>query len=145
MKINIRFIVRSMIGILALFILALLGLVYALPRYFRGPPVGPTPRPPTIAAAAGQLPVGNVGLEEFAQYSDEEFIPVGSGFLLNVDETIVAVVTAHSLSIGDSNHLLNRVALGEAGAADYVAILDSLHGQPGRMAIGPNMSVDLSS
>ncbi len=142
MKINTRFVLRSLIGILALLILALLGLVYALPRFFRGPPVGPTPHPPTIEAAAGQLPGGNVGLQEYAQYSDGDFIPVGSGFLLKVDETIVAAVTAHSLSIGDEDHLLKRVALGEAGAADYVAILDTLHGQPGRGAFGPNMSVD---
>jgi len=142
MKINKRFIVRSLIGFLAMLALALIGLVFALPRLFPGPPVGPTPRPPTIAAPAGPLPEGNVGLQEFAQYSDGDFIPVGSGFLLKVDETIVAAVTAHSLSIGDQDHLLKRVRLGVAGAADFVAILDTLHGQPGRLAIGPNMSVD---
>jgi hypothetical protein len=54
----------------------------------------------------------------------------------------VGVTTAHSVSIGEPNYPLERIALGVAGRSDFVGEFDTLWGQPGRPRTGEDMTVD---
>jgi len=58
------------------------------------------------------------------------------------DGEIVGVTTAHSVSFGDSNRPLERIALRVAGQTDFVAEFDTLRGQPGRPRTGDDFTVD---
>lgn len=108
-----------------------------------GPPPDPTPLPPTILAARGQLPTGPVVFQEWARHRDGSYDLKGCGFLLGVgDGQVVGVTTAHSLSLGDPNQPLERIGLRVAGRTEFVAQFDRLHGQPGRPRTGDDLTVD---
>jgi hypothetical protein len=63
---------------------------------------------------------------------------VGSGFLLRLDGgDVIGVTTAHSVSLGDPNHPLERIVLGIAGHPEHRWEFETLHGPPGR-SVGPN-------
>ena len=102
----------------------------------------PTPPPPTILAPKGEIPTGTVGLQEWAQYRDAPYRAVGSGFFLLLDGgEVVGVTTAHSVSLGNPNHPLERIALGIAGHPEQRWEFATLRGQPGK-SVGPH---DLSA
>jgi hypothetical protein len=143
-SVNTRFVIRGLLIALPVAVLATaaaLALVMARARI--GPPPGPTPPPPTILAPRGELPAGQVGLEEWVQVQGEPYRLAGSGFLLLLESgALVRVTTAHSVSLGDPNHLVERIALRVAGRSDFVAEFDTLHGQPGRARTGKEITVD---
>lgn len=146
----IRFFLRSFIVILALTAIVLTvvsllppALLFRLVALWASRPPDPTPPPPTILAPRGELPPGAVGLEEWIQYRGESYNPVGSGFLLRLSNgEIVGVTTAHSMSLGDPQHPLERVAFGIAGHTGYVAEFDTLRGDPGQPRTGADLTVD---
>ncbi len=122
--------------VIPLAILISAGWVLARTGFARIP--DPTPAPPTILVPQGEMPAGSVGLQEWAQYRNEPYRPVGSGFLLLLGGgEVVGVTTAHSVSLSDPNHRLERIALGIAGRAEQRWEFETLHGPPGR-SVGPN-------
>jgi hypothetical protein len=58
------------------------------------------------------------------------------------DGQVVGVTTAHSVSIGDSDRPIERIALGLEDHADFVVEFDTFHGHPGRPRTGLDMTVD---
>jgi hypothetical protein len=58
------------------------------------------------------------------------------------DGQVVGVTTAHSVSIGDSDRPIERIALGLGDRADFVVEFDTFHGHPGRPRTGLDMTVD---
>ncbi len=141
---NAKFVIRGLILALPVAVLATaaaLALMVARARI--GPPPGPTPPPPTILAPRGELPDGPVGLEEWVQVQGEPYRLAGSGFLLRLESgALVGVTTAHSVSLGDPDHPVERIALRVAGRSESVAEFDTLHGQPGQPRTGEDMTVD---
>ncbi len=107
-------------------------------------PPDPTPSLPTILAPRGELPTTTVGLMEWALNDGGQYYPVGSGFLLKLDDgTVVGVTTSHSVGdIGDPGNSLRRIALGIAGREGFVVEFDTLYGSPGVPRTGDDMSVD---
>jgi hypothetical protein len=78
------------------------------------------------------LPEGVVGLQEWGQYQGEGYAPRGSGFLLKLeDATLVGVTTAHSVDLGNPNHLLERLAFTLPGQHGFIVECDTLVGPPG--------------
>lgn len=134
MKVNTRFIARGLLVALpATAVFTVLGLNLIIARTPTGQPPDPTPPPPTILAPHGEMPPGPVGLEEWVQYRGEAYVLSGSGFLIGLDGgQVVGVTTAHSVSIGDPDRLLERIALAAAGQAGFVAEFDTLRGAPGQ-------------
>jgi hypothetical protein len=139
--VNIRFVIKALLLAIPLAILISAGWVLAQAGFGRIP--DPTPPPPTILVPQGEMPTGMVGLQEWAQYRNEPYRPVGSGFFLVLDSgEVVGVTTAHSVSLGDPNHPLERVALGVAGHPEQRWEFATLRGQPGQ-SVGPdNLSAD---
>jgi len=136
---NFRFVLRAFILSLALLALAVVGLAL-LPQptlrqiilWVVTRPPAPTPRPPIITAPRGPLPEGAAGLQEWGQYQGEAYMPRGSGFLLKLnDGTIVGLITAHSVDLGNPAHLLERLAFTLPGQSDFIAESDTLYGLPG--------------
>jgi hypothetical protein len=106
-------------------------------------PLAPTPLPPTILAPRREMPNGPVGLEEWAQYQGEAYRLAGSGFLLRLEDgRVVGVTTAHSLTLGQAERGLERVAFAVAGRDGFVAEFDAFQGLPGRARTGGDMTVD---
>ena len=107
-------------------------------------PPDPTPSLPTILAPRGELPTTTVGLMEWALNDGGQYYPVGSGFLLKLDDgTVVGVTTSHSVGdLGDPGNSLRRIALGIAGHEGFVVEFDTLYGSPGVPRTGDDMSVD---
>ena len=98
-----------------------------------GPTLGPIPPPPTILAPTGIPPETAVGLQEWAQMAGEEYGPLASGFLFSTPSgRVVAVTTAHSITIGDPDYPVERIALGVAGQSDFIVEATRLHGLPGK-------------
>jgi hypothetical protein len=138
---NLKFVIRGLL--LALPMAAMATLAWFLLQTPLSTPVGPTPLPPTILAPRGPLPALSVGLQEWTQYRGEAYHLAGCGFLLSLDDgQVVAVTTAHSVSIGNPNRLLERIALSVAGPDDPVGEFEVLWGQPGRPRSGEDMTVD---
>jgi hypothetical protein len=140
--VNIKFVVRGLLlGLPVAVIASALALVII--RTQVGQPLDPTPLPPTILAPRGELPAGQVGLQEWAQYRGQAYSLVGSGFLIPLsDGQIVGVTTAHSVSLGDPDRPLEQIALGVAGQTDFVAEFDTLWGRPGQPCTGGDMTAD---
>ncbi len=149
---NVKFVIRGLLLALPVVIIALVAwlllqtplgssLLSNWPAPFT---TSQTPSlPPTILAPRGDMPVGPVGLQEWAQYQGEGYGLVGCGFLLSLAESqIIGVTTAHSLSIGDPGHLLERIAFGVAGRSGFVGEFDTLWGRPGQPRTGEDMTVD---
>jgi hypothetical protein len=89
------------------------------------------------------MPVGSVGLEEWAQYEGQPFRRVGSGFFFSLaNGEIAGATTSHSVSIGNASRPLERIALGIAGHAEFVAEFDTMRGQPGRRLKPENLTKD---
>lgn len=138
---NAKFVIRGLLLALPVAVIATaLGLTLIV---VVGPPPDPTPPPPTILAPRGELPTGPVGLQEWTQYQGGSYGLAGSGFfiLLN-DGEIVGVTTAHSVSLGDPDHPLERIGLRVAGQTDFVVVFDTLRGRPGRPLTVEDLSVD---
>jgi hypothetical protein len=142
--INLKFVVRgAALGISAAAILALLGLLIMLRGTQLFAPPGPTPVPPTISAPRGDMPRGPIGLSEYAQYRGHEYAHVGSGFLLQLASgDRVGVTTAHSLSLGDADRALTRVAFRIPGQTDNVVEFGTLYGPRGHASDLVNLSMD---
>jgi hypothetical protein len=142
--VNTKFVIRGLLlalPVAALATAAALALMMA--RAWIGPPPGPTPPPPSILAPHGELPAGPVGLQEWVRVRGEPYRLAGSGFLLGLDSgAVVGVTTAHSVSLGDPDHPVERIALRVAGRSDFVVEFDVLRGQPGRPRTGEDMTVD---
>jgi hypothetical protein len=143
-SVNTKFVIRGLLVALpvaALITAAALALMMAWA--WVGAPAGPTPPPPTILAPQGELPAGPVGLEEWVQAQGEPYHLAGSGFLLLLESgAVVGVTTAHSVSLGDPDHVVERIALRVAGRSEFVAEFDMLHGQPGIPRTGEELTVD---
>ena len=77
---NIRFVIRGLLLALPIVLLGLGIWIFLRTPYSRPP--DPTPPAPTILAPRGELPTSPAGLEEWAQYQNEDYILVGSGHLL---------------------------------------------------------------
>jgi hypothetical protein len=138
---NLRFVIRGLL--LALPAAAIITGIWLLLEPPLGLPSEPTPPPPIILAPHGDVPTGPIGLEARAQYRGAGYELIGCGFLLSLaGDEIVGVTTAHSVSIGDPSHPLERIALGIAGRSDFVGEFDTLWGQPGRPRTGEDMTVD---
>jgi hypothetical protein len=138
---NVRFVLRGSILALAMLAVAVI-IAAATVRSGRLWPLDPTPPPPTILAAPGELPDGPVGLVEYAQYGEAAYQRVGAGFLLHLpDGQIVGVTTAHSVSFGGATPL-RRIALGVAGRSTFAIEFDTLQGPPGQPRSGEDMTID---
>ena len=131
---NTKFVVRGLLVALPVaVILTVVGLNLISARTPMGQPPDPTPPPPTILAPRGEMPLGQVGLEEWVQYRSEAYVLSCSGFLIALDDgEVVGVTTAHCVSIGDPDRPLEKIALAVAGQPDFVAELDTLRGPPGQ-------------
>ena len=140
---NIKFIVRGLLLALPVAAIISVAFILAMIRAQLGRPPDPTPLPPTILAPCGELPARPVGLQEWVRYRGEAYNLAGSGFLILLrDGQIMGVTTAHSVSIGDPDRPLERIALGVAGQANFVAECDTLWGRPGQPRTGEDMTVD---
>jgi hypothetical protein len=140
---NWKFIVRG--SILAILVLALIAAAFSLyfSQFVMTLPTGPVPQPPTISAPRGSLPETQVGLQEWAKYGGNDYIPVGNGFFLRIEEdVIVAVTTAHSVALHKPNHSLTKIAFGFSGLSGFIAEMDTLYGEPGKPRSGRDMTVD---
>ncbi len=148
---RLKLLLRSFILFLLLLIAALTGLSFLpgpilgrLVYWWVSSPPAPTPPPPIIDAPRGSLPVGPVGLEEWAQFAGNSYGRVGSGFLLRLqDGVIVGVTTAHSLGqLGNPSRPLEKIAFAALGREGYVAESDTFYGEPGAPRAGDDMTVD---
>ena len=141
MSINKKFLIRGSIFALGVVAIGLLVAAAALKFLLSGPPSGTPPPPPTIIAPRGTLPELAVGLSEYAKYSGQDYVLGGGGFFIRTKVgDIVAVTTAHSLTLGNPDRLLEQVAFGLGD--EFVVEMDTLYGNPGKPRFGPNMSVD---
>jgi hypothetical protein len=140
---NWKFVFRGLI--LAIVVLAL-GAVAAflyISQFSVDIPTGPTPLSPTILAPEGALPRTQVGLKEWAKYGESEYVPVGNGFFLKLENgTIIGVTTAHSVSTFDSDHSLTRLAFSLGWEPGFLAEMDTLYGEPGKPRYGQDMTGD---
>ena len=138
---NIRFVIKALLMAIPLAILITAGWVLVRTGFARIP--DPTPPPPTILVSQGQMPAGTVGLQEWAQYRNEPYRPVGSGFFLRLESgDVVGATTAHSVSPHDPNRPLQRIALGVAGHPEHRWEFATLRGQPGQLVGPKNLSAD---
>jgi hypothetical protein len=142
--VNAKFIIRGLIFALPVTVIVMaVGLVLILAQTPIGRPPDPTPLPPTILAPRGELPAGPSGFQEWGQYRGESYGLVGCGFLLLLDDgEVVGVTTAHSVSLGNPDRPLERIALRVAGRTDFLTEFDTLRGQPGQPRTGGDMTVD---
>ena len=141
---NIKFIVSGVIIAVPVALVVLVGGFVVLFVSGRiAPPPEPTPAPPTILVPPGELPEGPVGLRQWVRYVGEDYGAMSCGFMFRLgDGDVVGVTVAHSHSIGDPNHPLERIALGFPGRGELVAEFDTLQGPPGRPRSGSDMRMD---
>jgi hypothetical protein len=138
---NVKFVIRGLLLAIPLALLISAGWILLQTPFVK--PADPTPPPPTILAPQGTMPVGPVGLEEWAQYQDQSFRRVGSGFFFSLaDGEVVGATTSHSVSLGNTSQPLERIALGIAGHAGFVAALDTMRGQPGHRFAPEDLAAD---
>ncbi|HEY69056.1 MAG TPA: hypothetical protein G4O08_00570 [Anaerolineae bacterium] len=132
-EMNWRFVLRSLalaFGLLALLVVAV---ALALPQLFPEPPSGSPPPQPTIIAARGELPEARVGLQEWARYEGGNDQLAGSGFFFSgPNGDVIGATSAHSLIVGNSVYVLERVTFRIAGNEDVVAECTEFYGLPGR-------------
>ena len=140
---NTKFIFRGFLfALIALVFIAAAGVI-VISGFFASPPNGPAPPSARITAPEGDIPSEPVGLEEWAKYQGEEIELVGSGFLLGLSaDEIIAVTTAHSLTLGNADRTLEQIAFGIAGELDFLLEMDTLYGAPGKPRRGRDMTVD---
>jgi hypothetical protein len=151
-RLNRRFLVRSLIVLLAAVALGAAGLALLPPPILANlllalqdlRPADPLPGPPTIVAPRGALPAGQVGVTEQAQYQGGKFYAVGAGFWLRLDSgVVVGVTTAHSVDqLGSASRPLERIGFSMSDLSDVLVPFDTLYGPPGVPRSGNNMMVD---
>ena len=140
---NTKFVLRGLLFALVVLGLIIAALAVVLSGFLAGPPAGPAPPPASLSAPRGKMPSAPVGMGEWAKYRDEEFKLVGSGFFFELDNGVaIAATAAHSLSIGNANRPLERIAFGIAGQPDFLLEMNSLFGDPGVPRLGRDMTVD---
>ncbi|MGQ9786484.1 MAG: hypothetical protein ACUVSJ_08495, partial [Anaerolineae bacterium] len=123
-------------------VLSSVALVASIGRIVMGPPPDPTPPPPTILAPRGEMPRGNVAFQEWVRHRDEEYLMVGCGFLMALDDgRIVGVTAAHSAMPGNPSRLLEQISL-RAQPSGYTVDFDTLYDPPGRPRDGDDLTVD---
>ena len=106
-------------------------------------PAGPIPPAPAILAPEGIVPESQVGLKEWAKYGDTDYVPVGNGFFLSINNVmVIGVTTAHSVSVFDPGHSLTKLAFGMGWEPGFLAEMDTLYGEPGKPRYGRDMTVD---
>lgn len=138
---NVKFLIRGLLLAIPMAVLISAGWIFLQTPFAR--PADPTPPPPTILAPQGTMPVGSVGLEEWAQYQDQTFRRVASGFFFSLASgEIVGATTSHSVSLDNASPPLERIGLRIAGHAEFVAELDTLRGQPGHRSIPEDLVSD---
>ncbi len=141
---NLKFVFRGVLFAVPVALLALMGGVVVL--FWTGrltPPLDPTPPPPTILSPPGEIPDGPIGLREWAQYLGEGYTAMSCGFLFRLaDGTVIGATVAHSHSIGDPAHPLERIAFSAPGEQQWIAEFDTLRGYPGYPRSGDDMRVD---
>lgn len=138
---NVRFVIRGLLLAIPLAVLICAGWLFFQTPF--GKPLDPTPPPPTFQVSPGAMPGGPAGLQEWAQYQDQAYQLVGSGFLFTLaDGEIVGATTAHSISFNNSDHPLQRIALRVAGSARVVGEFDTIIGQPGKPLRPENLTLD---
>ena len=138
---NLRFVIKALILAIPLALLITAGWILARMGFTQI--ADPTPPPPTFLVPQGDRPTGMVGLREWAQYRNEPYQPVGSGFFLLLDsDEVVGVTTAHSVSVGNPNRPLDRIALGIAGHPEQRWEYTVLRGLPGHPVGAANLSAD---
>jgi hypothetical protein len=142
--VNTKFVIRGLlIALPTAALLMAIALAVVLARGMIGPPPGSMPPPPTILAPRGEPPAGPVGLQELVMVRDGEYRVAGSGFFLRLDGgQVVGVTTSHSVSLGNPERPIERIALRVAGEPDLLAEFDTLHGLPGQPRTGGDMTVD---
>ena len=127
------FVIRGTLALLILLLAAGWLSLVLLQRLPQGPTLGPTPPPLTILAPTGIPPDPPVGLLEWAQIEGDEYRPLASGFLFSTPSgRVVAATTAHSVAIGNPEHLVERIAFGVAGQSGFIVEATRLHGSPGK-------------
>jgi hypothetical protein len=149
-RVNLKFVIRVLIGFLALTAIALalastraaeiVG--WALSSYSPPPPI--TPAPPTILAPTGSMPSANPALVEWAGVAGQQPQRVGSGFLLEIpDGTVIGVTTAHSLAtLGAEALRPDRVLFTQQDSDEATLTFQALCGEPGSPRTGDDLSVD---
>jgi hypothetical protein len=89
------------------------------------------------------MPAERISFQALAQYEGMDYTVAGSGFLLELPNgEAIGVTTAHSLSIGDPDRPLERIALRLAGQATYITEFDTLRGPPGKPFTLPDLTSD---
>jgi hypothetical protein len=142
-KINKKFIVRGFLFGLFVLGLSTAAMVVVVSGFFASPPNGPAPQSDTITAPVGELPTAPVGMEEWAKYQAEEIKLVGSGFFLSLSNgELIAVTTAHSLTLGNADRPLEHITFGIAGDSGFLVEMDTFFGDPGKPRLGRDMTVD---
>ncbi len=141
--VNWKFVFRGGGFALLLLVFILIASGFLLRNLLAAPASGPLPPPPIITAPRGQLPSVPVGLKEWARYQGEEYQPAGSGFFFLLDNrTVVVATTAHSVALSRSDHPLERIALGVADEAGFIAEMNTLFGEPGKPRLGRGLTGD---
>lgn len=140
---NLKFVFRGLILAIVVLVLGAVAAFLYISQFSVDIPTGPIPLPPTILAPEGALPQTQVGLKEWAKYGESEYVPVGNGFFLKLDDgIIIGVTTAHSVSTFDSDHSLKRLAFSLGWEPGFLAEMDTLYGEPGKPRYGQDMTVD---
>jgi hypothetical protein len=143
LRLNIKFVLRGLLLTLPVAVITSVAFTLLRGQTWIGPPTDATPPPPTILAPRGKLPAGPVGLQGWARYRDQADSQVVHGFLIRLnDGEIIGVTPTHGFSFSDPDHPLERIALGVPGQTDFVAVFDTLRGQPGQPRTGEDMTVD---
>lgn len=138
---NTNFVLRA--GMLAILLAVLLtsGWLFLQTPFARRP--DPTPPPPAISAPTGEPPAGPLAFQEWVRYRGEAHQLAGCGFFLSLaDGRVIAVTTAHSVSQAGPGRPLERIALGTAGQAGFVAEFEHLVGSPGRPLTPDDLAID---
>lgn len=140
---NAKFVIRGLLFALIVLGLVIAAVAVAVSGFVAAPPGGPAPPLATITAPEGEIPSAPVGMGEWAKYEGEEIKLVGSGFFFYMDNgEAIAVTTAHSLTLGNANRPIERIAFGIAGQIDFLHEMDTLFGTPGKPRLGRDMTVD---
>ncbi len=144
---KIKFVVRGFfLALTATVIVAAVGLWVIVGQTPVGRPLDATPPSPTILAPHGALPTGDVAFEEWVRHRDEPPVLAGSGFFIRLAtgeaDEIVAVMTAHSVGLGNPRRPVESIELRVAGQENPVAEMDRLYGHPGQARTGGDMTVD---
>jgi hypothetical protein len=140
---NWKFVLRGLILATIILVLGAVGLYLYLSQFSVDIPAGPVPPPPTILAPEGVPPETQVGLKEWAKYGETDYVAVGNGFFLGLEDgTVIGVTTAHSVSTFSENHSLTSLAFTMGWEPGFLAEMDTLYGTPGKPRYGRDMTVD---